>query len=166
LFLEAVQALVDRLKNDALFRNKVLDVRRWHDFAAEETDIQTGKQIRFYQDSEGISGGQKAKLAYTIMAAAIAHQFDVFDFDNETKSFRFVIVDEAFSKSDDENSRYAMNLFAKMDLQLMVVTPMDKVNLVEPFIENVQVAVCDDGKHSYLHNISKETLENAKQGQT
>jgi uncharacterized protein YPO0396 len=157
-FFEAANTLLTTLKEDDQFCRKVLDVRRWFVFAVEEYDTQTGAQVRYYQDSAGISGGQKAKLAYTILAAAIAHQFDVFDCSNVSRSFRFVIVDEAFSKSDDENSRYAMDLFSKMDLQLMVVTPKDKVNLVEPYIDSVQITVCNDGIHSYMHSLTKDQL--------
>lgn len=155
-FMEAVDTLINKLKSKENFANKVLDVRKWHNYAVEEYLVETNQQYRFYADSAGISGGQKAKLAYTILAAAIAHQFDVFNVSNKSKAFRFVIVDEAFSKSDDSNSKYAMNLFKAMDLQLMVVTPMDKVNLVEPFIESIQVTICEDSKHSFVHNIKKD----------
>lgn len=159
-FILAVQEFVTTLKENETFARKVLDIRNWYQFGVEEYNCETNEQIRFYKDSSAISGGQKAKLAYTILAAAIAHQFDVFNFDNSARSFRFVIVDEAFSKSDDENSRYAMDLFKAMDLQLMVVTPMDKVNLVEPYIKSVQITVCKDGKHSFVHSIKKEELKN------
>ncbi|MBK5201026.1 MAG: hypothetical protein JJE21_05770 [Spirochaetaceae bacterium] len=165
-FMEAVESLIEKLKNGDSFTNKVLDVRQWHNYAVEEYNVESGLQERFYADSAGISGGQKAKLAYTILAAAIAHQFDVFDSENKSKAFRFVIVDEAFSKSDDSNSKYAMNLFKEMDLQLMVVTPMDKVNLVEPFIESIQVTICEDSKHSFVHNIKKDENDDFISGNT
>jgi uncharacterized protein YPO0396 len=155
-FMDAVENLINKLKSKENYSSKVLDVRKWHNYAVEEYLVESDKQYRFYADSAGISGGQKAKLAYTILAAAIAHQFDVFNVSNQSKAFRFVIVDEAFSKSDDSNSKYAMNLFKAMDLQLMVVTPMDKVNLVEPFIESIQVTLCEDSKHSFVHNIKKD----------
>ncbi|MCK9191126.1 MAG: hypothetical protein M0P10_06260 [Sphaerochaetaceae bacterium] len=155
-FMNAVETLIDKLRSNEVYSSKVLDVRRWHNYAVEEYVVETDEQYRFYADSAGISGGQKAKLAYTILAAAIAHQFDVFNASNQSKAFRFVIVDEAFSKSDDNNSKYAMNLFKAMDLQLMVVTPMDKVNLVEPYIESIQVTVCEDSKHSFVRNLKKD----------
>lgn len=155
-FMTGIETLISALMKEESFTRKVLDVRNWHNYAVEEYLTETGEQYRFYADSSGISGGQKAKLAYTILAAAIAHQFDVFNATNQSRAFRFVIVDEAFSKSDDNNSKYAMKLFKAMDLQLMVVTPMDKVNLVEPFIESIQVTICQDSKHSFVHNINKE----------
>jgi uncharacterized protein YPO0396 len=45
-----------------------------------------------------------------------------------------VVVDEAFSRSDENNSRYAMQLFKELDLQLLVVTPMTGIHIVEPYI--------------------------------
>lgn len=165
-FMEAVEKLIEKLTNNDSFTSKVLDVRHWHNYAVEEYNVDSGLQERFYADSAGISGGQKAKLAYTILAAAIAHQFDVFNNENKSKAFRFVIVDEAFSKSDDTNSKYAMNLFKEMDLQLMVVTPMDKVNLVEPFIESIQITICEDSKHSFVHNIKKDENDDFISGNT
>ncbi len=158
-FIRGVDELVQSLKENERFAIKVLDVRNWYQFGVEEYYSENNQQARYYKDSSAISGGQKAKLAYTILAAAIAHQFDVFNFENSSRAFRFVIVDEAFSKSDDENSRYAMELFKKMDLQLMVVTPMDKVNLVEPYINSVQITINSDNRHSFVHSIKKDNLK-------
>lgn len=159
-FIKNVDELVHLLKENERFAIKVLDVRNWYQFGVEEFYSVNNEQARYYKDSSAISGGQKAKLAYTILAAAIAHQFDVFNYENSSRAFRFVIVDEAFSKSDDENSRYAMELFNKMDLQLMVVTPMDKVNLVEPYINSVQITINKNNKYSFVHSIKKENLKN------
>ncbi|MGD1823424.1 MAG: ATP-binding protein [Pleomorphochaeta sp.] len=159
-FITGVDNLVNILKENERFALKVLDVRNWYQFGVEEYFSENNEQARYYKDSSAISGGQKAKLAYTILAAAIAHQFDVFNYENSSRAFRFVIVDEAFSKSDDENSRYAMELFKAMDLQLMVVTPMDKVNLVEPYINSVQITINSDNRHSFVHSIKKEEVLN------
>ncbi|MFA6689656.1 MAG: SbcC/MukB-like Walker B domain-containing protein [Sphaerochaetaceae bacterium] len=153
-----VDALLGFLRQDDV-RQKVLDVRRWFVFAAEEYDVQSGDQLRYYQDSAGISGGQKAKLAYTIFAAAIAKQFDVFSDESASRSFRFVLIDEAFSKIDDENSRYAMQLFTQLNLQLMVITPLDKGNLVLPFIRTVQVTECPNGKNSQVVSVRVEDFD-------
>ncbi|MDY4610748.1 MAG: SbcC/MukB-like Walker B domain-containing protein [Sphaerochaetaceae bacterium] len=157
-FFRQVEALLSFLRQDDV-RQKVLDVRRWFIFAAEEYDVGTGDQLRYYQDSAGISGGQKAKLAYTIFAAAIAKQFDVFSDDGASRSFRFVLIDEAFSKIDDENSRYAMQLFSQLNLQLMVITPLDKGNLVLPFIKTVHVTECPDGRRSQIVSVKVEDFD-------
>jgi len=53
-------------------------------------------------DSTGQSGGEKAKLAFTILVAAIAYQYDI-DPDTRTSSrFHLSSFDEMFSKVDDQ----------------------------------------------------------------
>ncbi len=160
-FFKQVEALLRFLRDEDV-RRRVMDVRRWSTFAAEEYDGNTDAQLRYYQDSAGISGGQKAKLAYTIFAAAIAKQFDVFSDEHATRSFRFVLIDEAFSKIDDENSRYAMQLFSQLNLQLMVITPMDKGNLVLPYIKSIQVTECPDGMHSQVVSVQVQDFDQCK----
>ena len=39
------------------------------------------------------------------------------------RSFRFVVIDEAFGRGSDESARYGLQLFQRMKLQLLIVTP-------------------------------------------
>lgn len=131
-----IKELIDRFdEEDQRWTRKVTDVRNWLDFAASERYRENDEEHRHYSDSSGASGGQKAKLAYTIMASAVAYQYGLDYGEARSNSFRFVVIDEAFSKSDDANARYAMELFQKMDLQLMVVTPLRSIHIVEPFLQ-------------------------------
>jgi uncharacterized protein YPO0396 len=70
--------------------------------------------------------------------------------EEQARSFRFVVVDEAFSKSDETNARYAMDLFRQLNLQLLVVTPLDKTHVVEPYI-----AACHFVSNSVEENDSR-----------
>jgi uncharacterized protein YPO0396 len=158
-----MQSLIMRLKEDDNFRKKVLDVRNWLEFSAIEKYCEDDSQKQYYQDSHSLSGGEKAKLAYTILASAIAYQFGI-NSDGE-KSFRFVIVDEAFSKVDPENAAYAMKLFRNLSLQLMVVTPLDKINLVEDYIESVHYVKNKD-QISSLYNLTFQDYEKLKKEHT
>ena len=72
-----VEKMITRLREDQRWRDKVTDVRRWFDFAAREIDSATGAERGYYEDSTGQSGGEKAKLAFTILVAAIAYQYDI-----------------------------------------------------------------------------------------
>ena len=75
------------------WRAKVVDVRRWFDFAAREIDVVTGEERGYYEDSTGQSGGEKAKLAFTILVAAIADQYDIVPGSRTSGDrFRFVLV--------------------------------------------------------------------------
>ncbi|ELS05223.1 hypothetical protein Xen7305DRAFT_00049660 [Xenococcus sp. PCC 7305] len=132
--------LIEPLKNNEVrWQNKVTDVRNWLDFSVSERDRSDNQEQRTHTDSAALSGGQKNKLACTILASAIAYQFGLHRANSSGKSFRFVVIDEAFSKLDDKNARYAMELFKNLDLQLLMITPQDKINITEPYISSLHV---------------------------
>ncbi|HEU5103868.1 MAG TPA: SbcC/MukB-like Walker B domain-containing protein, partial [Roseiflexaceae bacterium] len=131
---QRIRGLIGRFEKEERWTAKVTDVRNWLDFAAEERYSEDSSIKHYYSDSSGKSGGQKAKLAYTILASAIAYQYGLAQDEVQARTFRFVIVDEAFSKSDETNARFAMDLFKQLNLQLLVVTPLDKTHVVEPYI--------------------------------
>lgn len=82
-------------------RPKVTDVRQWFVFSASERWRADDTEYENYTDSAGKSGGQKEKLAYTILAASLAYQFKLDKEATRTKSFRFVVIDEAFGRGSD-----------------------------------------------------------------
>lgn len=161
---EDVAALARRLRadtdEDARWRREVVDVRNWFDFAASECWRGSGEEYEHYTDSGGKSGGQKEKLAYTILAASIVYNFGLEGsrFEGE-QSFRFVVIDEAFLKSSDASAQFGLELFQKLDLQLLVVTPLLKIATIEPYVERVGFVWQDDAQHrSFLRNIRIEEL--------
>lgn len=156
---QKIKALLERFKNEERWKLKVTDVLNWLNFSASEKYQGDGSQKHYYSDSSGLSGGQKAKLAYTILASAIAYQFGLNHIETKPTSFRFVVVDEAFSKSDNDNAKYAMELFKKLNLQLMVVTPLDKINIVENYINAVHfVTNNSDENNSKIHSLSMSQI--------
>ncbi|NEO84578.1 MAG: hypothetical protein F6J87_10045 [Spirulina sp. SIO3F2] len=146
--------LIKRFKEEDRWTTKVTDVRNWLDFSVSERYRSDDSEKEHHTDSSGKSGGQKVKLAYTILASAIAYQFGLNQTRTAAKSFRFVVIDEAFSKSDDSNARYAMELFENLQLQLLVITPKDKINVIEPYIANLHfVANTPEGDYSSVASI-------------
>ena len=95
-----VKKFLDRFKSnetkDIEWTKKVTDVRNWFLFSASEKYIDDDSEKEFYSDTAGKSGGQKEKLAYTILASALAYQFGLSFGEPRSKSFRFVVIDEAF----------------------------------------------------------------------
>jgi uncharacterized protein YPO0396 len=149
-----IKALIERFDNDPNWMRRVIDVRRWRVFAAEQI-APDGRQVDYYSDSSGKSGGQKAKLAYTILASAIAYQYGLQDTAAGDRSFRLVVIDEAFSKLDDDNAQFAMKLFDQLGLQLLVVTPMQQLHIIEDFVHAYHVVVNNDtGSYSRLFNLT------------
>ena len=130
--------MIDLLREKPDWTAKVTDTRNWLAFAVEERDRETGKQENIHEDTSGKSGGQKAKLAFTILASAVAYQYGIAKDRQNPQSFRFVVVDEMFSRSDETNSRYALQLFAQFHLQLLIVCPFDaRARVVEPFVSSL-----------------------------
>ncbi|MBZ0098500.1 MAG: hypothetical protein K8F30_05420, partial [Taibaiella sp.] len=150
-----IKALIQHFDEDPNWMRRVIDVRRWRVFAAEQIDS-SGRQVDYYSDSSGKSGGQKAKLAYTILASAIAHQYGLQDTRPTDRSFRFVVIDEAFSKLDEDNARFAMKLFKQLGLQLLVVTPMQQLHIIENYVQAYHVVVNNaEGSYSRLFNLTQ-----------
>ena len=80
------------------------------------------------------------------------------------RSFRFVVIDEAFLKSSDESARYGLQLFKNLDLQLMIVTPLLKIPIIAQFIAHVGFVHHNDVRHeSMLRNISIDEYERERE---
>ena len=163
-----VKAIIERLRGrtgqtdqDRRWTAKVTDVRNWFVFAASECWREDKREHEHYSDSGGKSGGQKEKLAYTILAASLAYQFGLdWTADGQkgegqrARSFRFVVIDEAFGRGSDESAKYGLELFKKLDLQLLIVTPLQKIHIIEPFVASVGFVQNDEGRDSKLRQLS------------
>jgi uncharacterized protein YPO0396 len=141
---------------DARWTRKATDVRHWFTFSASERWREDGREHEHYTDSGGKSGGQKEKLAYTVLAASLAYQFGLEWGAERSRSLRFVVIDEAFGRGSDESTRYGLELFERLSLQLLVVTPLQKIHVIEPHVASVGFVHNDDGKRSVLRNLTVE----------
>ena len=158
-----VKAIIERFRGreghtelDQRWTDKVTDVRNWFVFSASERWREDDSEYEHYTDSGGKSGGQKEKLAYTVLAASLAYQFGLEWGEQHSRSFRFVVIDEAFGRGSDESTRYGLELFKKLYLQLLIVTPLQKIHVIEPYVANVGFVHNEDGRCSLLRNLSIE----------
>jgi uncharacterized protein YPO0396 len=161
-----VQKILNRFRSnenrDIEWTNKVTDVRNWFDFNASERYFADNAEKEFYAGSSGKSGGQKEKLAYTIIASALAYQFGLKIGEPKSKSFRFAVIDEAFGKGSDSSAEYGLELFKKLNLQLLIVTPLQKIHIIENYINSVHYVSNTEGNNSELQNMSVEEYSAAK----
>ena len=148
---------------DRRWTAKVTDVRNWFVFAASERWREDDSEYEHYADSGGKSGGQKEKLAYTVLAASLAYQFGLEWGAVRSRSFRFVVIDEAFGRGSDESAQYGLRLFAQLNLQLLIVTPLQKIHIIEPFVAAVGFVHNENGRTSVLRNLSIEEYQAEKQ---
>ena len=166
-----VKRIVERFRGregttdqDRRWTLRVTDVRNWFVFAASERWREDGREHEHYSDSGGKSGGQKEKLAYTILAASLAYQFGLEWGEARSRSFRFVVIDEAFGRGSDESAQYGLRLFQQLNLQLLIVTPLQKIHVIEPFVASVGFVHNEDGRLSRLRNLSIDEYRAERDG--
>ena len=167
---EAIERIIARFRGrpeysseDRRWTEKVTDVRNWYSFAASERWREDGAEYEHYSDSSGKSGGQKEKLAYTILAASLAYQFGLDVNGLKARTFRFVMIDEAFGRGSDESAQFALELFRTLRLQLLIVTPLQKIQVIEPYVSHVAFVSNREGKSSALACLTIEEYRERKE---
>ncbi len=163
-----VKTIIERFRGrdghadaDKRWTLKVTDVRNWFSFSAEELWRADGERRDYFESSSGKSGGQKEKLAYTVLGSALAYQFGL-DQPGNLRAYRFVVIDEAFGRGSETSTRYALELFKQLGLQLLVVTPLQKIHVIEPFIKHVHFVHNEDNRNSQLRNLTIEQYREEK----
>jgi uncharacterized protein YPO0396 len=156
-----VKRIIDRFKGreghtdaDRAWRRRVTDVRQWCLFSASERWRDNDEEYEHYSDSGGKSGGQKEKLAYTVLAASLTYQFKLDWGAARSKAFRFVVIDEAFGRGSEVSTQYALKLFTRLGLQLLIVTPLKKIHVIEPFVSAVGYVDNPSGSYSRLQSLT------------
>src|SRR5690606_7679670 len=165
-----VKAIIDRFRGreglaeaDRRWMAKVTDVRNWFLFSASERWREDDAEYEHYSDSGGKSGGQKEKLAYTVLAASLAYQFGLEWGAVRSRSFRFVVIDEAFGRGSDESAHYGLELFQQLNLQLLIVTPLQKIHIIEPYVSSVAFVHNEGGRDSRLRCLAIEEYQAQKE---
>ncbi len=158
-----IKALITELQKEEVWRKKVTDIRNWLTFSAREYSSVENKAGQYHDNTASYSGGQKAQFTYAILGAAIAHQFGIFQPGKQYKSLRFITVDEAFSKLDPEKSQFLMEFCAQLNLQILVVTPLDKINIAEPYINAVHFVEIKNKNNSIVYNLTMDEYYERKE---
>jgi uncharacterized protein YPO0396 len=155
-----VRALLEKFQADPDGTQRVTDVRTWYSTGVKELRRQDDSEADFWAATTGKSGGQKAKLAFTILASALTAQYGLSQTQPDNSNFRLVVIDEAFSRTDEQNSQRAMQLFESLGFQVMIVGPFDaKAKLAVPFVRTIHLASNPTGDKSQLLAITRQELE-------
>lgn len=155
-----IKELIDKLTSNDDWRKRVTDVRNWLKFLAKEFNREDMKRpTKVYENTTKLSSGEQAQITYTIMGAAISYQYGILKDGMNTNSFRFICVDEAFAKQDEEKADYLMDLAKKLNLQMLLVTPDDKIQIAEPYISGVHIVHRVNNRNSRIYDM---TIEQAK----
>lgn len=160
-FYNHIEPLISKLDKED-WRKKVMDVRSWFSYKAEEFYKETNAKFKTYENMGQLSGGEKAQLTYTILGSAIAYQFGLTKEGLQANSFRFIAIDEAFKAQDEDKARYLITLCKQLHLQLLVVTPSDNIHIVENDISFVHFVERKEERHSWLYDMPIEQFKEEK----
>lgn len=157
-----VRLLLEDFQRDPDRTQHVTDVRNWFVSGVRELRRADDGEVNYYAASTGKSGGQKAKLAFTILASALSAQYGLSNAPADSPNFRLVVIDEAFSRTDESNSTRAMRLFSRLGFQVLIVGPFDaKAKLAVPFVQTIHLASNPAGNSSRLVALTLEEIEAA-----
>lgn len=134
-----IGAIIRRLEDNDLWRKEVTDVRNWLNFKTQQYYSSNNDVVRgtLLDSTGGKSGGEQAKITYTVLAAALTYQFNISANERNARSFRFIVVDEAFSKLDPENSAYLLELLTKLKFQMLIITPNTGIATGEKYMSHL-----------------------------
>ncbi len=158
---EDIKQLMEKLldKSNETWKNNMIDVRNWFLFNIKELYREDDNLKDIYESSSWKSWGQTIKLAYSVLASALLYQYWIKE-ENEnlitnvlSKSFRLVVIDEVFAKLDIDNSRYVLDLFKKLELQLFIITPTNTINVLEDYVNSIYFIANIDWERSFKNKI-------------
>jgi uncharacterized protein YPO0396 len=122
-------------------REEFLDVRRHLEIKAERVS-QEGQLLSTYHFLQGKSGGESQEMIAFIVGAAL--RFRLGGEDSALPRFAPVILDEGFVKSDGEFAGRAVDAWTALGFQLIIATPLDKVNGLERQMHRIYLVTKDE----------------------
>ena len=160
--LASIRALMEDFRSKEDWTRRVTDARHWIEFGVRELATDDGRELNFLTGSGGRSGGQKAKLAFTILASAITAQYGLAESPDDPNAFRLVVIDEVFGHTDEEYSRQALDLFKNLGLQLIVVNPFDaKARIVEDYVDTYHLTANPERNNSRISRANRAEYQAA-----
>ena len=110
----------------------VLDVRLAFTFYGREEDSD-GVTVHTYRNTAAGSGGEQEKLVAFCLAAALSYNLADGSSAGQPR-FAPLMLDEAFSKSDETFASQALAAFDEFGFQLLMAAPIRMSGVLEPFI--------------------------------
>ena len=159
-----IREIVTRFGKEPDWTSHVADSRLWLEFSVNERRKSDNVIVNSMDSSTGKSGGQKAKMAFTILAASLLAQYGLADDPDRTDSLRLVVVDEVFARTDAPNSHRALNLFHRLGFQLLLAAPWKaEARIAEKYVESFHLTVNPNGDASRVRRATRAQYEQARQ---
>ncbi|MFF5264557.1 ATP-binding protein [Actinomadura viridis] len=146
------------------WKTRILDIRQAFTFTGQEK-LPDGSTIRIHRKTGSKSGGEQEKLVAFCLAAALTYNLADPDPDPGAEAglagrprFAMLMLDEAFSKTDEIYAAQALSAFAQFGFQLVVAAPIRTSGILEPFIGQVIHVSKQETPDSVRSNLVPSTL--------
>ena len=120
---------------------KLTDYRNYMSYDIE-IKYDNEKTAYFSKVCKEKSGGETQTPFYVAMAASFLQLYKGTYSANE--SIGLILFDEAFDKMDDARIMAMMEFYSKLDLQLIVAAPPQKIEPITPYVKTILLAIKDD----------------------
>lgn len=158
-----IREIVTRFSKEPEWMAHVADGRLRLEFSVNERRKADGAVVNSMDSSTGKSGGQKAKMAFTILAASLLAQYGMADDPDRADSLRLVVVDEVFARTDAQNSHRALELFQRLGFQLLLAAPWKaEARIAERYVESFHLTVNPNGDASRVRRATRAQYETAR----
>ena len=137
-------------RSDQTWRMACLNTPDHMKFIAKEV-AGDGAVVNVHSNDGGLSGGQKQKLVFFCLAAALRYQLS--DEDQPVPSYGTIILDEAFDKSDRHFAEEALGIFEAFGFHMVLATPGKLLQTAEDHIGAMVMVTCSDDRHSRLSSV-------------
>ncbi len=97
----------------------------------------TERLVRQIDSGQSLSGGERERFSAFMMGVAVNTAFKAYDESVRDRCLHTMLIDEAFSKSDSETTRAAIQVLEAFGLQIIAATPMSKIRPFEPVARTI-----------------------------
>jgi uncharacterized protein YPO0396 len=126
-----------------------------YDLVLEQTD---GKVVRFANVS-GVGSGGENQVPYYVAIFSALYQMWRKQMPTRKPGCGLVMLDEAFSKMDEKNMDMVLDLAQRFALQLILVTPGERVAVIAPRVETTLLVHRDNARADAIPLIRRFTRD-------
>ena len=107
-----------------------VDYRTYLDYDIKVTNTVSGQQAYLSRVSRESSGGENQAPFYVAICASLLQIYQ-----KSENSIRLVLLDEAFSKMTSDRIRPMMELFRRLQLQVLLISTVEKSTAIQPYCD-------------------------------
>ena len=107
-----------------------VDYRTYLDYDIQVTNRVSGQKAYLSRVSRDSSGGENQAPFYVAICASLLQIYE-----KSENSIRLVLLDEAFSKMTSDRIRPMMELFRRLQLQVLLISTVEKSTAIQPYCD-------------------------------